>query len=68
MDGGGRHTQGQPSSLQKFFLTVLHLGDIHYGIIGFIGTVIGGSCSISIFGLPDANQSLRSCNFQDSHT
>ena len=33
-----------------FFLTVLHLGDIHYGIIGFIGTVIGGSCSISILG------------------
>ena len=24
-----------------FFLKVLHLGDIHYGIIGFIGTVIG---------------------------
>ena len=24
-----------------FFGTVLHLGDIHYGIIGFIGTVIG---------------------------
>ena len=24
-----------------FFGIVLHLGDIHYGIIGFIGTVIG---------------------------
>ena len=24
-----------------FFWIVLHLGDIHYGIIGFIGTVIG---------------------------
>ena len=24
-----------------FFLTVLHLGDIHYGVIGFIGTVLG---------------------------
>ena len=24
-----------------FFWTVLHLGDIHYGIIGFIGIVIG---------------------------
>ena len=24
-----------------FFGTVLHLGDIHYGIMGFIGIVIG---------------------------
>ena len=24
-----------------FFGTVLHLGNIHYGIIGFIGTVLG---------------------------
>ena len=24
-----------------FFGTVLHLGDIHYGIIGFIGIVLG---------------------------
>ena len=24
-----------------FFVIVLHLGDIHYGIIGFIGTVLG---------------------------
>ena len=24
-----------------FFLIVLHLGNIHYGIIGFVGTVLG---------------------------
>ena len=24
-----------------FFGIVVHLGDIHYGILGFIGTVIG---------------------------